>query len=72
MPRRELPPSPVIKILQKAVIHDLLPGSELLINEKKWNRQGDALSAEQCKLPIAPIETDLVFDRPCFTFRTAG
>lgn len=37
---------------------------ELLIKEKEWNRQRDALSAERRKLPMVRIERDYVFEGP--------
>jgi len=35
---------------------------ELLMKEKEWNRQRDALSAERRKLPMVRIEKDYVFE----------
>ena len=35
---------------------------ELLVKEKEWNRQRDALSAERRTLPMVRIEKDYVFD----------
>ena len=37
---------------------------ELLVKEKEWNRQRDALSAERRKLPMVRIEKDYVFEGP--------
>ena len=37
---------------------------ELLVKEKAWNRQRDALSAERRKLPMVRIEKDYVFEGP--------
>jgi predicted dithiol-disulfide oxidoreductase (DUF899 family) len=37
---------------------------ELLVKEKEWNRQRDALSAERRKLPMVKIENEYVFDGP--------
>jgi len=37
---------------------------ELLMKEKEWNRQRDALSAERRKLPMVRIEKDYVFEGP--------
>ncbi len=37
---------------------------DLLVKEKEWNRQRDALSAERRKLPMVRIEKDYVFEGP--------
>ena len=37
---------------------------KLLVKEKEWNRQRDALSAERRKLPMVRIEKDYVFEGP--------
>jgi predicted dithiol-disulfide oxidoreductase (DUF899 family) len=37
---------------------------ELLVKEKEWNRQRDALSAERRKLPVIVIEKEYVFEGP--------
>lgn len=37
---------------------------ELLVKEKEWNRQRDALSAERRKLPMVRIEKEYVFEGP--------
>ena len=36
----------------------------LLVSEKEFNRQRDALSAERRKLPMVPIEKEYVFEGP--------
>jgi predicted dithiol-disulfide oxidoreductase (DUF899 family) len=37
---------------------------ELLVKEKEWNRQRDALSAERRKLPMVRIEKEYAFEGP--------
>ena len=37
---------------------------ELLVKEKEWNRQRDALSAKRRSLPMVRIEKDYVFEGP--------
>ena len=37
---------------------------ELLVKEKAWNRQRDALSAERRKLPMVRMEKDYPFEGP--------
>lgn len=44
---------------------------ELLVKEKEWNRQRDALSAERRKLPMVRIEKDYAFERPTAAARSA-
>jgi predicted dithiol-disulfide oxidoreductase (DUF899 family) len=62
MPKRETTKPELPKVVSRE--EWLRARKELLVKEKGWNRQRDALSAERRKLPMVRIEKDYVFEGP--------